>query len=159
MLGGVIGPRTLLAAGAAARLAALLSYVATDPPVGPSVGPGPAGVGTVTLFALYAAGGVALLAAVPWSADRIGARDEQAVMVKGAISLGLAFAVALFGALHALVLVGGVAPVAGPGDTPAYVVTGLCALVDLAATGLGLRRLRRPDHPDVETVRDRLASR
>jgi hypothetical protein len=142
VLDSVIGPRTFLAVGAAARLAALLSYVATDPPVGPSVGPGPRGVGTVTLFALYAASGVALLAAVPWSAGRAGAWHEQAVLVKGAISLGLAGAVALFGALHALVLVGGIAPLAGPGDTLAYVLTGLCALVDLAATGLGLRRLR-----------------
>jgi hypothetical protein len=143
VLDGVSGSRTFLAVGAAARLAALLSYVATDPPVGPSIGPGPTGVGTVALFALYAASGVALLAAVPWSADRVGALYEPAVLVKGAVSLGLALAVALFGALHLLVLAGGVAPFAGPGDTVAYALTGLCALVDLAATGLGLRRLRR----------------
>jgi hypothetical protein len=50
--------------------------------------------------------------------------------------------VVLFGALHVLVLAGGVTPLAGPADTLAYALTGLCALVDLTATGLGLRRLR-----------------
>ncbi|HEU5107932.1 MAG TPA: hypothetical protein VFT95_05190 [Micromonosporaceae bacterium] len=127
------GYRWLIAAGALARLAALLSYLAADPPVGPSVGPGPAGVGTVTLFALYAAGGMALLAAVPWSAGRADPRGEQAVLVKGVVSLGLAAGVALFGATHALV----------SADPVAYALIGTCAAADLTATGLGVGRLHR----------------
>jgi hypothetical protein len=125
--------RTLITLGAVARLAALVSCVAPGPAAG-SGSPAATGqvtAGTATVLALYAASGMALYAAAPRAGRAVPA---PGVLFKGTVSVLLALGIAVFAAARA---------VATPGDALPYALTAALALVDLAATGLVLHRLRR----------------
>jgi hypothetical protein len=133
--------RIFVAVGAVARLAALLSFLAA----GPDAGSGRISTGTFAVLALYAASGVALLAAAGRGRS---VRRDASTLVKGVVAVLLALVVALAGAIDALGYVlqagRGLAPFPPPPQAAPEALLATFALVDLVATGLGVRRLGWP---------------